>query len=73
MFHNIPNGLDQQRFDQFAIQISKGDILGGRGVYGQSPLYPYFLALIYQLFGHSYLIVRIFQMLMGAGTCVCCI
>ena len=70
MFHNIPNGLDQQRFDQFAIQISKGDILGGRGVYGQSPLYPYFLALIYQLFGHSYLIVRIFQMLMGAGTCV---
>ena len=70
MFHNIPNGLDQQRFDQFAIQISKGDILGGRGVYGQSPLYPYFLALIYRLFGHSYLIVRIFQMLMGAGTCV---
>ena len=70
MFHNIPNGLDQQRFAQFAIQISEGDILGGKGFYSQSPLYPYFLALIYGLFGHSYFIVRIFQMLMGAGTCV---
>ena len=70
MFHNIPSGLDQQRFDQFAIQISEGDILGGRGIYSQSPLYPYLLALIYRLFGHSYFIVRIFQMLMGAGTCV---
>ncbi|MCK4401094.1 glycosyltransferase family 39 protein, partial [bacterium] len=69
MFYNIPVGLDQQRFDQFALQISNGDILGGKGIYSQSPLYPYFLALIYKLFGHRYFIVRIFQMLMGAGTC----
>jgi 4-amino-4-deoxy-L-arabinose transferase-like glycosyltransferase len=70
MFYNIPSGLDQQRFDQFALQISNEDILGGNGIYSQSPLYPYFLALIYSLFGHSFVMARIFQMIMGAGTCV---
>lgn len=70
MFYNIPKGLDQQRFDQFALQISHGDILGGKDIYSQSPLYPYFLASIYKLFGHHYIMARIFQMIMGAGTCV---
>ena len=70
IYYNIPKGLDQQRFDQFALQISQGDILGGKGTYSQSPLYPYFLASIYSLFGHHYIMVRIFQMIMGAGTCV---
>ncbi len=70
MFYNIPAGLDQQRFDQFAIQISKGDILGGKDIYSQSPLYPYFLALMYSLFGHSSVMARIFQMILGAGICV---
>ncbi|MDO9464964.1 MAG: glycosyltransferase family 39 protein [bacterium] len=70
MFFNIPAGLDQERFDKFSLQISHGDILGGKGIYSQSPLYPYFLALIYSLFGHSSVMARIFQMIMGAGTCV---
>lgn len=70
MFFNIPAGLDQERFDKFAIQISQGDILGGKDIYSQSPLYPYFLALIYSLFGHSSVMARIFQMIMGAGICV---
>jgi tetratricopeptide (TPR) repeat protein len=36
----------------------------------QAPLYSYFLALIYKIFGHNYLVPRLFQSLIGAVNCV---
>ena len=48
------------------------------GIYGEDktptsfrpPLYPSFLALIYRIFGHSYLAVRVVQAILGALTCI---
>lgn len=42
----------------------------GKEVFYQAPLYPYFLAVIYTLFGHSLWAVRIIQIGLGAGACV---
>ncbi len=36
----------------------------------RAPAYPFFLALVYRLFGRSYLSVGIFQSLVGASTCL---
>lgn len=43
--------------------------LGFDEEYGLEPAYPVFLAGIYGLFGRNFVIVRIFQCLMGAGVC----
>ena len=42
----------------------------GKEVFYQAPLYPYFLAAIYTLFGHELWAVRIIQIGLGAGACV---
>lgn len=34
------------------------------------PVYTYLLALIYKIFGHSYLAVKIFQAILGSFTCI---
>ncbi|MFH1541431.1 MAG: glycosyltransferase family 39 protein [Elusimicrobiota bacterium] len=34
------------------------------------PVYPFFLSLIYFIFGHSYIMVRVFQAILDALTCV---
>jgi len=38
--------------------------------YFRPPLCPYFLALIYSIFGHNYVAVRVVQMLLGSLSCV---
>lgn len=59
-------GLDARFYDQLARRLA-----GGEG-YGEpffmSPLYPYFLAGLYRLFGRDLLIVRVVQSVMGAGS-----
>ena len=69
-FYCFPEGLDSTRFDQFAQQIVAGDVLFQEGIYPQSPLYSYFLAFCYLLFGIEYRFwtVRWIQMLIGIGT-----
>lgn len=61
---------DARRYDQWAQSI-QNDWLQleepfYEGPFFQAPLYPYVLALIYTLFGHSYLAVRIIQFLVGS-------
>lgn len=59
---------DARRYDSWALQIAGGDWLGAE-VFYQAPLYPYFLGVIYALFGHSVLAVRVCQALIGAAAC----
>ncbi len=40
----------------------------GSDVFYQAPLYPYFLGIIYKIFGHSLWAVRIIQAMVGAGS-----
>ncbi|KPL18643.1 MAG: hypothetical protein AMJ92_07120 [candidate division Zixibacteria bacterium SM23_81] len=57
--------MDARYHDQWALAIRNG-IPFLDGPYFRAPLYPYFLALIYSLFGHSYLAVRMVQFLIGS-------
>jgi 4-amino-4-deoxy-L-arabinose transferase-like glycosyltransferase len=67
-FFNLRLG-DADAYHQWALRIAAGDWLG-QGVFYQSPLYPYFLALIYKLFGASPAMVRLIQAVIGTGSCV---
>ncbi|MBW2062262.1 MAG: tetratricopeptide repeat protein [Deltaproteobacteria bacterium] len=57
--------LDSQAYDARAREILGGDWLG-RSVFYQDPLYPYFLALIYKIFGTGTLPVRLIQIILGS-------
>jgi 4-amino-4-deoxy-L-arabinose transferase-like glycosyltransferase len=58
--------MDSEEYDRWATVIASGDWLGSQ-VFFQAPLYPYFIALVYTLFGHSldavYLIQIVFSLL----------
>lgn len=59
---------DSRGYDAWALQIAAGDWIG-RDVFYQAPLYPYFLGLIYTVFGHELLVVRVVQAALGALSC----
>jgi len=59
--------IDSAFYQQWAADIAGGELIG-RGVFFMSPLYPYFLGLIYSLFGVSPLAPLIVQSLLGAAT-----
>lgn len=60
--------LDGNSYDRWAQSIASGHWLRQAAFY-QSPLYPYLLALIYMVFGHSLAVVGYLQGLLGALTC----
>ena len=62
-------GLDAASYDQLARAIAGGDWLGDK-VFYQAPLYPYFLAVLYKIFGHHLNLVRLVQLVLGAFNCV---
>lgn len=57
--------IDGQVYDNWAMAIVSGD--SPREPFYQDPLYPYFLAVIYRVFGHSYLAAYLMQLLLGVG------
>ncbi len=59
---------DVSSYDAWARQIAGGDWIG-KGVFYQAPLYPHFLGLVYALVGRSLLVVRLIQIVIGAGSC----
>lgn len=67
-FENI--NLDQLHYDQTALRILDGDYLLGPEVLDMGPLYSFFLALIYSVFGHHLLAVRLIQILIGSLSCL---
>src|SRR5215475_8541843 len=60
---------DARGYDEWAQRIAGGDWIG-HDVFYQSPLYPYFLGLVYWLVGRSLMIVRLVQAAIGSCSCV---
>lgn len=61
--------IDAKSYDTWGWAIAGGDIIGS-GVFYQDPLYPYFLGLIYSIFGHNLSSVLIIQAIIGAASTV---
>ena len=59
---------DANGYDQWAERLAAGDWVGS-DVFYQAPLYPYFLGLVYKVFGRDLLVVRIIQALIGSASC----
>lgn len=57
--------LDASIYDEWAQRIAGGDWLSGNEVFSLPPLYPYFLAAVYWMFGHSYPLVYGVQSILG--------
>ncbi len=60
---------DAVTYDGWATRIANGNWFGA-GVFYQAPLYPYFLGVLYTLFGRDFLAVRMVQIVLGASSCV---
>ena len=60
---------DANGYDQWAQRLAAGDWIGSE-VFYQAPLYPYFLGVVYAIFGRDLLIVRVIQALIGSASCV---
>jgi tetratricopeptide (TPR) repeat protein len=61
--------IDGQTYDDWAQEIAKGHWIGDK-VFWQAPLYPYFLGIIYSIFGHDLFLVRFIQILLGSINCL---
>lgn len=59
--------IDARFYDAWAQTIARGNWLG-REIFHQDPLYAYFLAVCYKLFGHSADFVRIIQAFLDTAT-----
>lgn len=60
--------IDSKSYQDLAVQIAGGDFAGFSSFW-QAPLYPYFLGIIYLIFGVHILIASFIQVLMGAINC----
>ncbi|MGH9219957.1 MAG: ArnT family glycosyltransferase, partial [Vicinamibacterales bacterium] len=60
---------DANGYDQWAQQLAGGDWIGSQ-VFYQAPLYPYFLGVLYSVFGRDLLVVRTVQAVIGSASCV---
>lgn len=65
---NIPT-MDPLYHDVWAQNIAGGNWIGS-SIFFRAPFYPYFLALVYKIFGHSYFIPRLIQHIVGSFSCV---
>lgn len=66
-FYNLT--LDPLYHDLWGGLIASGDWLG-QGVFFRAPLYAYFLGVIYSLFGHSLVLVKMIQHVIGSVSVV---
>jgi tetratricopeptide (TPR) repeat protein len=61
---------DPKVYDLRALEIAGGKWLGDEVFFHSSPLYPYFLGIVYAIVGHSYTAVRVLQSVIGTGSCL---
>lgn len=61
--------MDSQYYDETAREIAAGRLMRHEAFF-MGPLYPYFLALVYLVFGHDFMAVRILQVVGGSATVV---
>ncbi|HID09829.1 MAG TPA: tetratricopeptide repeat protein [Candidatus Latescibacteria bacterium] len=67
-FFDVPI-VDERTYLEQAQNIASGELLGGDKPFWQPPLYPYFLALLYRLFGRNFLFLRGSSLVLGALSC----
>ncbi len=60
--------LDAAWYDTHALEVLKGDLLASQSIF-RVPLYVYFLAGCYKIFGHNYLAPVLLQILLGSISC----
>jgi tetratricopeptide (TPR) repeat protein len=60
--------MDSQEYDRWAREVAAGDWLGSQ-VFFQAPLYPYFVAILYTLFGRSLDAVYLAQIVLAVAGC----
>ncbi len=60
---------DAQSYHAWAQGLAAGDWVGS-DVFYQAPLYPYFLGLVYSVFGEGPMVVRLCQAVLGSLACV---
>ncbi|MBN2438551.1 MAG: tetratricopeptide repeat protein [Deltaproteobacteria bacterium] len=60
---------DGRQYDAWAQQIAGGQWIGTE-IFYQTPLYPYWLAVIFTAAGHNLDLVRLIQAILGAASCV---
>ncbi|MCP4231120.1 MAG: tetratricopeptide repeat protein [bacterium] len=68
LFNYLPVSPDSDMFDRWATNMVESGDWWGEGVFFIGPLYAYFLAVVYSIFGHSLFAVRVIQIFMGAIT-----
>ncbi|UCB53376.1 MAG: tetratricopeptide repeat protein [Candidatus Zixiibacteriota bacterium] len=61
--------MDSEYHDQWARMILQGEDFG-EGAFFRAPLYAYFLASVYKIFGPGHFQVRLIQLMLGAISCV---
>jgi len=60
--------MDELYHDQWARAVVEGRSFI-EGPYFRAPLYPYFLAAVYAVFGHGYVVPQVAQCLIGSASC----
>jgi len=60
---------DAKEYDSWSQRIVTGNWIG-TGIFYQTPLYPYLMAVVFGIFGHHVFIIRLLQCVCGAGACV---
>ncbi|MFT5695433.1 MAG: 4-amino-4-deoxy-L-arabinose transferase-like glycosyltransferase, partial [Myxococcota bacterium] len=60
---------DAKNYVAWGRELAAGNWLGDETFY-QAPLYPYFLGVLFSVFGDDLFAVRVFQLFMGSGSCV---
>ncbi|UCH82948.1 MAG: tetratricopeptide repeat protein [Candidatus Latescibacterota bacterium] len=65
-FFDIPI-VDAQWHDNWAKGWAEGTFSQSGRAFFRAPLYPFWLSLVYRVFGHDLMIVRIIQAVLGAG------
>jgi len=61
---------DSKIYHERALEIAAGDLVGRDAYFHSSPFYPYFLALVYRVFGVNLWLVRLIQIIIGSLNCV---
>lgn len=59
---------DSKTYNDWALQIAGGDWMG-KEVFYALPLYPYFLGLLYTIFGYHLQLIKFIQVLIGTFNC----
>jgi len=67
VFHKL--AIDAKEYHGLATQILRGNLAHPDSVY-MNPLYPFFLASIYFVFGQSYLAVVVIQAILDSASCI---